>query len=107
MDLLSEFQTDLKQKLLISLTKERESNREEQRISEEKSKIQKDEDKKIGKNSEQERKEKKIILMKKTELKVIRKINLEPKHKEERIVGKRLINKTLNPLPKYQKRIHY
>ena len=88
-------------------TKERESNREEQRISEEKSKIQKDEDKKIGKNSEQERKEKKNHFNEeKTELKVIRKINLEPKHKEERIVEeKRLINKTLNPLPKYQKRI--
>ena len=92
MDLLSEFQPDLKAKIAADIaTKERESNREEQRIFEEKNKVQKEEDKKTEKNSEQEIKEKKDhIIEEKTELKVIRKINLEPKHKEKRIIEEKI-----------------
>ena len=88
MDLLGEFQPDIKAKIAADIaSKEREAHREEQRISEEQNKVKKKEEKKTEKTSDKETNEKKNhINEEKTELKVLRKIDLEPKQKEEKIL---------------------
>ena len=88
MDLLGEFQPDIKAKIAADIaSKEREAHREEQRISEEKNKAKKKEEKKTEKTSDKETNEKKnLINEEKTELKVLRKIDLESKQKEEKIL---------------------
>ena len=88
MDLLGEFQPDIKAKIAADIaSKEREAHREEQRISEEKNKVKKKEEKKTEKTSDKETNEKKnLINEEKTELKVLRKIDLESKQKEEKIL---------------------
>ena len=60
MDLLGEFQPDLKAKIAADLaSKEREAEREEQRILEEKAKIKKEEEKKKAEEIAKEQKQKK------------------------------------------------
>jgi len=88
MDLLGEFQPDIKAKIAADIaSKEREAHREEQRISEEKNKVKKKEEKKTEKTSDKETNEKiNLINEEKTELKVLRKIDLESKQKEDKIL---------------------
>ena len=92
MDLLGEFQPDLKAKIAADIaSKEREAHREEQRIFEEKNKSKKIEEKKTEKTSDKETNEKKnLINEEKTELKVLRKIDLEPQQKVEKIVEEKI-----------------
>ena len=73
MDLLGEFDSEKKAKLSADISaKEREEKREQQRIEEEEAKLKSEEDKKIANE----------LAAKKKEVKVIGKIDLEPKNKK-------------------------
>ena len=84
MELLGEFQPDLKAKLAADLaSKEREAEREEQRILEEKTKIKKEEEKKRAEEVAKEQKEKNHSQEDKADVKVLGKIDLELNQKKK------------------------
>ena len=86
MDLMGEFQPDLKAKIAADIaSKEREAEREEQRILEEQAKIKKEEDRKKAEeiNKQQKKKEKLQQFDEKTDVKVLGKIDLEIKRSKE------------------------
>ena len=86
MDLMGEFQPDLKAKIAADLaSKEREAEREEQRILEEKAKIKKEEERKKADEVYKEQKEKRQQQEDKSDVKVLGKIDLELKQKKNYI----------------------
>ena len=86
MDLLGEFQPDLKAKIAADIaSKEREAEREEQRILEEQSKIKKEEEKKKAEEIAKAKKDKENHRQQeeKTDVKVLGKIDLELNQKKD------------------------
>ena len=86
MDLLGEFQPDLKAKIAADIaSKEREAEREEQRILEEQSKIKKEEEKKKAEELAKAKKDKENHRQQeeKTDVKVLGKIDLELNQKKD------------------------
>ena len=91
MELLGEFQPDLKAKIAADLaSKEREAEREEQRIIEEKAKIKKEEEKKKAEEIAKEQKEKNLQQEDKADVKVLGKIDLELNQKKKNNIEKNL-----------------
>ena len=97
MELLGEFQPDLKAKIAADLaSKEREAEREEQRILEEKAKIKKEEEKKKAEEIAKEQKQKKHQQEDKTDVKVLGKIDLELNQKKKNNIEENLEEQNSN-----------
>ena len=88
MDLLGEFQPDIKAKIAADIaSKERESIERNKEFLRNRTKLKRKKRKRQKKLLIKKQTKRKITLMKKkTELKVLRKIDLEPKQKEEKIL---------------------